>query len=300
MKIFSKKEKLVENLAFFAIMAAMNIIFVLLANFFFFITIFLVFFLNFSSAFVALLCKKRYYIIYVLATIGICLLININDTLFFVIPSMITGFIFSFVFEKKMPVSYLLMIISFIQIVLTYISYLLIDLIYSVSIIDSFFIVFKLTAYEYKEYLIAPFIFLISFGQIIISYIILSSELQKFGFEPSKVNSTVFSDSIGIIFSILIMVASAFLIPQISYLFLILSLWFAVNILIYLFHQRNALIVAFLIILVILFTFLFAIFYPLVPSPFQLFSIGILSLGSMLIGIINKYLLMRGSKDKID
>ena len=96
MNIFKKRETLLQNMTYMGIMAAINFIFILLSSFIPFLLFVLVFILPLASAVVTVFCKKRYYIIYFVVTGALCLLINAPDTMFYVIPSLITGFIFGF------------------------------------------------------------------------------------------------------------------------------------------------------------------------------------------------------------
>ena len=98
MSVFKKKETIVENMTYMGLMAAINVVFVLLTTFVPFLFFLIVFVLPLTSTIVALHCNKKYFPIYAFATIGLCLLVTIwkiDDTLFYIIPSIITGFLFA-------------------------------------------------------------------------------------------------------------------------------------------------------------------------------------------------------------
>ena len=98
MALFKKRETLVQNIAYMAIMAAINVIFVLLTALLPPLMFLMVFVLPLTSAVVTLFCKKRYFPIYFIVTIGLCMLasfgIYIFDTFFYVLPALISGFFF--------------------------------------------------------------------------------------------------------------------------------------------------------------------------------------------------------------
>ena len=88
-----KKETLVQNITYMAIMAAINVVFVLITVLVPFLFFLIVFVLPLTSTIVTLHCKKRYFPIYAVATIGLCMICTmwqIGDTIFYVIPSVIS------------------------------------------------------------------------------------------------------------------------------------------------------------------------------------------------------------------
>ena len=299
MNLFAKKETLVENIAFFAIMASLNIIFVVITAFIPIILFALILFLTFSSAFVSLLCKKKYFPIYLIATVAICCLIDLSDTIFFIVPSMISGFIFAFLYEKKISTSILFLINTFVLMGFTYVSFIILDAIFNVTIVDTMFFIFDITEFQYKDFIVAPVIFLTSLGQVVISYIIIDNEMPKLGFESRDVDSFIVNCAV-IIASLLFMILSAFVFPKLCYLFLIIAVWFSINLIIYLIRTKKILNIVFLIILLILTPFIIAIFNPIIPKPFHLLTISFDTLLILLISIVNYYLLKIPAEYKIN
>ena len=299
MKVFSKKEKLVENIALFGLMVALNVIFVVLSTFVPFFLFVLVFLLSFSSALVTLLCKKRYFVLYAIATLAICMVINASDALFFVLPAIVSGFIFSFFTENKIPTTITLFVSTLIQVVFTYISYFLINIIFNVSIIDTFFIIFKLTEFEYKSYLVAPFIFLISLGQIIFSYIIIESQISKFGYETVDIPNKYYFNIIGILASCVFTALSILFYSDFTLLFLCFAIWFSVSETINLISKNKPIIFIILGIELFIQVVLYAILSGIIPSPNQLLLLEIYSLETVITTlIINKILFVQKNIDQ--
>ena len=109
MKLFSKRETLLQNMALMGIMAAINIIVAVISAFAPVASIFLVLILPLSSTLVEIYCKDRYYPIYAVATIGLSLvatLWNMETTIFYVLPSILTGYIFGLMSKKNVPAIY--------------------------------------------------------------------------------------------------------------------------------------------------------------------------------------------------
>ena len=78
MSLFKKRETLVQNITFLAIMAAINIVLLLLTIVLPYLVILLTLILPFVSLLVTILCQKKYYPIYILATIGLSLLVSVD------------------------------------------------------------------------------------------------------------------------------------------------------------------------------------------------------------------------------
>ena len=150
--MFKKRETLTQNIAYMGLMAAINVIFVLLTYFVPFLIFLLVFILPLTSVIVTIFCEKKYLPIYVLATIALCLIITMNnfsDTLFYVIPALISGVAFGLMVEKKVPSVWIIFASTLITTGLSYAFVPLIQFIYNQNIIDVFLKVFKVNEFTY-------------------------------------------------------------------------------------------------------------------------------------------------------
>ena len=101
MALLNKKTSLVHHITYMGIMAAINLIFIVLATYLPFLMFIPIIFLPFASAIVSYYCLKRYYPIYAVATIGLCLIFNISDTIFYVVPAILTGFMIGYLLTKR-------------------------------------------------------------------------------------------------------------------------------------------------------------------------------------------------------
>ena len=184
MALFKKRETVVQNIAYMAIMAAINVIFVLLTAILPPLMFLIVFVLPLTSAVVTLFCKKRYFPIYAIATVALCLLttmgIYIYDTFFYVIPSLITGFVFGLLIEKRAPAIYIIVGSTALQYVLSYLTFLILDMILpDINFIDALLSIFGLRDFVYKEVFIHLFLFTLASIQTAFAYFILKKEVKN-------------------------------------------------------------------------------------------------------------------------
>ena len=299
----SKKQTLVQNITYMALMAAINVIFVLLTTLVPFLFFLIVFVLPLTSTIVTLHCKKRYFPIYAVATIGLCLLCTIwkiDDTIFYVIPSIISGFVFGFMVEKKVPSFWIILATTILQIGFTYASIPLIKLMTGRNIIEDFATVFMVKDFIYLDYVTPCFIFFIALAQEILAFVIIREELPKFGYTLNDPKNIPLSLCVTILSSIVLVVIFAFIYGPLSYLFTLIALFLTIYAIAYLRLENKVLIYILVGAAVLVTFFLFAVFYPMVPVPFGLLFINILFFIIAIIVLCNNYLVKRDKKDTIE
>lgn len=287
--MFKEKTTLIENIAFMGIIAAINIIFSVLGTFFPIASIFIVIFLPFFSAVVAMLCKWKYFPIYFFATIGVALgatFWNTQYTIFYLIPSLITGFVFGFTVKKHLSASYAIIFSSIIQLAITYALIPLINVIYDVDIIKQFLKIMQLETKQYSYIIIPSFIFAISLVQMIFTYIVLNNELVKFKKDNwSKDNKYLNYVGAGL---------SLFLIPfiffalHVAYLFMFITLFISITAFVDLIidtSRKTWVIVVSSILMVSGFLFIF-IFYNLLKMPYTLILINVSNISILTFALV--------------
>ena len=187
MAVLKKKTTLVHHITYMGIMTAINLIFIVLATYVPFLMFIPIIILPFASAIVSYYCLKRYYVIYAVASVGLCLLFNINDTIFYVVPAVITGFFIGFMLEKKMNPFWLILVSTVIEAALTFAFIPLINLIGNVDIVATFLSAFKLDDFIYKTELTYLFIFFISLIQCGLTHFVLLSDAKKIGIDVNLI-----------------------------------------------------------------------------------------------------------------
>lgn len=240
--MFKKKETLLQNMAFMAIIAAINVLIAALTDLIPFIGIIIILFLPFLSALVTMLCKWRYYPIYALATVLVALILTLTNsmfTIFYLIPSLITGFLFGLSFNDGLDGAVSILITSLAQFGLTYLSIPIINGIYGVDMINQFIKLFQLDSNPYVHSIIPSGIYLLSLIQILFSYIVLRNEINKFNIPQKKIlNERLILTLIGLILSISV-IPFAFNLESISYVFMFIALFININIFMDIIYTKN-------------------------------------------------------------
>jgi len=220
MGIFKKRESLVQNIAFLAIMSAVNIVLLLLSQLLPYLLILLTLILPFVSLLVTIYCKKRYYPIYILATIGLSFLVSfdaISNILFYILPGLLSGFIFGYCLEKEIPSNYSILYSAFVFVICSYACLLVCDYLFDQKLEEIYFIILNLERFTWRGFLIAPFIFAIGIIQSSLSYLTIAKEIKKLGItDKSK------DDSFGLIYTfvfILLSMLSALIKPEAHLMF---------------------------------------------------------------------------------
>lgn len=278
MKLIYERKNLAKSIPLMALMAAINIIVAELAGLSLIVSLFLILVLPLTSAIVELCCKDRYFPIYAIATFGLSLALtfwNIQTTIFYVLPSIITGYIFGLLIKHKIPTIWSIFAATLGQTAITYGLIPLINFILQIDFIESFKTALGLAEMKYVNIIIPSFIFLISLIQVGLSQLIVSQELVKFGIEKNKEEfSNIASAFAGILFSLLV-VPFYFVMLELAYLFLMMSLYFAIyQIVIIIFSKKYFVLIPFgvsLVINIVLFALLNS--YLKESSAFLLFAI---------------------------
>lgn len=289
-----RRESLIQNITYMALMAAINVIFVLLTTFVPVLFFMIVFILPLTSVLVTIHCKKIYFPIYAIATIGLCMICTIwriDDTIFYVIPSIISGFAFGFMAEKKVPSYWIILITTILQIGFTYASIPLIKVLTGRNIVEVFATAFGIKDFIYLDYVTPCFIFFISLAQEIIAFIIIKEELKKFGMVFEEPVNLPLSLAVSLATSIALAVAFIFIYGPISYLLTLITIFLGIYALFYLIIEQSKLIYMLLIVDFVISFFLFAILYPLIKEPLGLTLINIFFIQEAIIVLINNYLI---------
>ena len=231
--MFQKRVTLLQNISHMAIMAAINIVFVLIANLIPVLSILLVLVLPLTSAITMIFCEKKYYFIYALGTLGVCLLVSINnisDALFYVLPSLITGAVFGLAAEKGLHSIWSISLATICQFALTMVTIPLITLISGVNFIDLINNFLKITDAQLQQIVPVLFIFVLSLAQIILSFIVVKEELKKLQIE--LVLDLKKQDQIILFFVLLLMIVLelifGFVYLPVAYITMILSIIYCV------------------------------------------------------------------------
>ena len=298
MALLQKKTTLVHHITYMGIMTAINLIFIVLATYVPFLMFIPIIFLPFASAIVSYYCLKRYYIIYAVASIGLCLIFNINDTIFYVVPAVIAGFVIGVMLNKRINPFWLILVSTIIESALTFAFIPLINVISNVDIVSAFISAFRLDSFAYKTELTYLFIFFISLLQCGLTHFVLLSDAKKIGIE---INVTVDSFApyiIGLELMLILSLTFALFYLPLALIFLAISLYFALFLLIDILVSKKIIIYVLLVVLLLVAFFSFAVLYTKLIAPFGILLIVFFPLAVLLVSFINNYLLTAKSNLK--
>ena len=189
MALFSKKETLIRSMPLMAMMAAINVVFSLFTAFVPFMAIALIIFIPLTSALIEFYCKDRYFPIYAIATLGLSVVVSlsaIDFTIFYLVPSIITGYIFGLMAKKGFPNLWGILIASVLQTGISFAFIPIIQLVTDRNLIQDIKTILKVGDSIYFNNLLIVIFFVVALVQTILSYIVVSNELRKFGVENKK------------------------------------------------------------------------------------------------------------------
>lgn len=291
MALFSKKTSLVHNITYMAIMTAINVVFIVLDTFVPFAMILLILLLPFVSAVVSYFCQKRYYIIYAIASVGLCLIFNIADTIFYIVPAVASGFVIGLLLDKKFNPFWMILCSTLIEVVLTYAFIPLINLLSNADIVYTFLTIFKLNDFPYKEELMHLFILFIALTQCSLTHFVLLTEIKKIGVETNtRVNSFI-PYIVGVLACISLALIFAFTYRPPSLAFIALSFYFGIFLLFNIIPCKKPVIYIILGLTTLATFILFVIFFTKISKPMGFMLFGLFPLGIAVTSFFQNYLL---------
>jgi len=226
-----KRQTLIKTISFMSLFVAINVICSFLTTLVPLISIVLIIFLPLTSAVVEVNCKDRWFPIYAFATIGLSVVVSLSSidfTLFYIIPSIFTGYIFGLFSKRKLPSMFAIFVATSIQTVLSYLFIPLLHLITGLDVIAKIAEIIKISNIFLFRTSILLLFFLVALIQVILSFIVVDNELRKFGQKTEhKFGNTTFATYSGLI-TIVLSIAFCFFYLPICYLLIGISFYFAV------------------------------------------------------------------------
>lgn len=229
MKVIKQRETLQSSISLMALMAAINVIVAEIAGLSPVVSLFLILFLPLTSTLVELSCKDRYFPIYAFATVGLSIALtfwNIETTIFYVLPSVIAGYIFGLMAKKKIPAIWSIFAATLAQMAISFALIPFINFVFQVDIVFAFEKAFGVDQMAGIWIIVPSFIFAISSLQTVLSYLVIANELSKFGIKP--INNPLFEKIphlVGLIFSLLVW-CFYFIRLDLAYISLCISIYF--------------------------------------------------------------------------
>lgn len=303
MNFFNKKETLIQNMTFMALMSAINVIFALLICFVWYLAIILVLVLPLTSLLVGLYCKKRYFPLYLICSLALCFLVTIYDpvnTIFYVFPALISGFVMAFLINLKMRAVYLVVAVSLVNLAFNYLSIPFIRFYYNQDIIAILQSLLKAENNQYFYLLVPLLLYLYSLLQSFLTYIIIKDELKKFKYEVDKSDRLIYINIIvGTIMLILQGILSVYALEW-AYLVMIIGLIYFIDYLVIRFKTNPKIYIITYGVILFINVFLFLSLYQYMESSKSLLTLNGFTICIIFDYLINYQLLIRLKKDKIN
>ena len=297
--LFSKKGEL-QSLVFAALMSAINIIFVALTNWIVFLVFLLIFILPLGSALVSATCKKKYILVYLIVSFLPCCFINLGDSLFYLMPALLTGVVFGLFINYKSSTGISLALGILIQTLLTYLGILIYWGLFHRDITMDIARLFNLQDFTYFELIKHATIFSISTIQVILCYFVCRNEIKKLQSKTIEISIPSFiTPSLSILF-IALSIGFAFFMYPLGIDFMMMSFVLTIYLLIKELKKQNIFVYIESGVLVFLTILFVAIFYRMLEFPYSLFLFNIMSVLIVIAFFINNYLLTIPSKDTIN
>ena len=226
-----KKETLIRTISFMSFFVAINVICSFLTTVVPILGIILIIFLPLTSAVVEVNCKDRWFPIYAFATIGLSIVVTLSSidfTIFYIVPSIFTGYIFGLFSKKKLPAMYAIFFATVIQTGLSFAFIPLIQLITGSNLFDVFIKIFRISNKFWFDTLILLIFFVVALMQVVLSFIVVTNELKKFSPEMMQNHTQTQIASFSSLWAAILAAGFAFFYLPGSLLFVGISFYFAV------------------------------------------------------------------------
>ncbi len=295
MALFSKKTTLVHNITYMAIMTAINLVFIVLDTYVPLMMVLLILLLPFVSAVVSYFCQKKYYIIYAIASIGLCMIFNPFDTLFYVVPAICSGFVIGLLLDKKINPFWMILCSVLIEVILSYAFIPLVNFLSNENFEDKLLFILKLTDFQYREELRHLFLLFVALAQCSLTHFVLLTEIKKIGVETNtRVNSFI-PYIVGLLACLAIGLIFAFTYRPPSLAFIALSFYFGMFLLFNIAVCKKPLVYVVLGINFLIMFVLFVLFFTKIDKPMGFMLFGLFPLGIAITSFFQNCLLNRES-----
>ena len=294
MKLFKKQETPTGNLAllgiFAAIMGAFSIILALVP----FSNLVLGLFLPLISAVAVYYTENKYLPAYIVGASALCLgltFYNWGDTLFVVIPSIVSGSFYGFLRDKKIPSQFLIILTSLVQVLLNWGAFHILLATTGVDILDT---IRKLASLS-TDTIIPAFIVTYSIAETVLSFFIIEGVINKFSKEAFTFPTERYiSPCLGILFGGLSL-GFAFIEAHFCYIFMVFGIYFSLVGVSVLFEKKPIWIYVVGGILLLGSLFLFALLHSLFPNECGLALVSIFFISISLTSFVSIFVNKKGT-----
>ena len=290
-------------MTFMALMSAINVVVTLLTCFLWYLAIVLILILPLTSVLVGLYCKKRYYPLYIICSLLLCYLVTIYDpinTLFYVFPALLSGFCFSIFVKIKFPKIFLIIVPAIINLLFNYLAIPFINYFYGQDVLNTLQQLLFLTTFEYFNLIVPSILFIFSFIQALLSFLIIKDELIKFKYDIKINDEYIYLDIVFGAFFLILKTILCFYYLDFAYLMMIVSMIFFLDYIIYQIIKKPKINSIVYLSALAINIFLFLSLYQYMDKEKSLLILDGFTFISVFDYLINYQLLIRIKKDKIN
>lgn len=303
MKFFKERKTPLENIAFIALMSAVNAVIDVLATLVPGSALIVVLFLPLISALSALLCDKKYLWLYLLAAPAVSLAVSAYDmqtTFFYVWPAIFSGTLYGLLIKKKFPLPYVVLLVSFLALGLNYLAIPIIQAIYGNNIITTSLTVLGLSNRKYIFDIVPTFLFGYSLASVALSHFLIQGVFLRLDIPYTENSKFEISYPIGGFCMGFLAIGLAFVQRPLAYLSLALCLYFSANSVPLLFHKSKWYIYVSGGVLFLLALYFFAFFYKSFPEDGGLTLAALFFLPLDILPFFERILLLKGAKTPLE
>ena len=225
MKMLSERKNIGQIIALMAMMAAINIIVSVVAAFSIIASIVLIIILPLTSTIIAITCPEKYFPIYAFATIGISVVAtiwNLDVTLFYIVPSIVSGFVFGFCIKRSIYFGWSIVVAAILQTAISFAIIPLINLLFEIDFIKDLQAIFKIYDAIPGQIFVCCGFFIVALIQTFLSFFVVQGEISKLRELTSTDKSYKYFTFLGVCFVVLV-VPVAFLSIGAAYILELLS-----------------------------------------------------------------------------
>lgn len=281
------------NIAFVAIMSAINAVIALMTDFIPVMSLFMILILPIISALTIIYCQGKYLSIYYISSCIICFILNLSspeNIIFSLFPSLISGSIIGFMIKRQKNPQMTIILTTLSQSIFTLITIPLVNALYQVNMFEVYRTFLKIDSLDVANLTFLPLIYVLSLIQSSFTIFICKNELEKLNISYSLNISSTFISSIISIISLILTIASIYFYEPIVYLFLSISISLGAFSIVRIFTKSSKIGVALIGTSLLLFVFLFAGLYSSIDKKYLAIIFSVIVLPFTVVDIISALL----------
>lgn len=170
-----------HQLVYVAIMTGLTIVLSILTNFIPFMSLFLIVFLPFVAALVAIVTDLKFFPIYALSSILLSVVVdaqNFLNIIFYLLPSLVSGLVIGVTYRLKLNGIYILLAITLINLLANYAIIPVLDHLYQINFIQYALGLIGLGSHPLANAIFMMFLFILGIIQASLTYMVIRDELH--------------------------------------------------------------------------------------------------------------------------